>query len=144
MVREHANCVVVDGVGVLLRGPSASGKSDLSLRLIDAGAQLVADDYTQLELRDGRVVASAPAAIAGMIEVRGIGLVKVSNIASAEIGVVIDLMASDSIERAPAPAVCTYLGVQLPLYAVAALESSAIVKVRLALDLARGRCGLVS
>lgn len=144
MVREHANCVVVDGVGVLLRGPSASGKSDLSLRLIDAGAQLVADDYTQLELRDGRVVASAPAAIAGMIEVRGIGLVKVSNIASAEIGVVIDLMASDSIERAPTPTVCTYLGVQLPLYAVAALEPSAIVKVRLALDLARGRCGLVS
>lgn len=144
MVREHANCVVVDGVGVLLRGPSASGKSDLSLRLIDAGAQLVADDYTQLELRDGRVVASAPAAIAGMIEVRGIGLVKVSNIASAEIGVVIDLRASDSIERAPMPAVCTYLGVQLPLYAVAALEPSAIVKVRLALDLARGRCGLVS
>lgn len=144
MVREHANCVVVDGVGVLLRGPSASGKSDLSLRLIDAGAQLVADDYTQLELRDGRVVASAPAAIAGMIEVRGIGLVKVSNIASAEIGVVIDLRASDSIERAPTPAVCTYLGVQLPLYAVAALEPSAIVKVRLALDLARGRCGLVS
>ena len=54
MSQVHATCIEVDGMGVLLRGPSGSGKSDLALRLIDGGARLVADDRTDLAVEDGR------------------------------------------------------------------------------------------
>jgi len=61
---------------VLLRGPSGSGKSDLALRLIDDGARLIADDQTHLAKKGHALIATPPPAIAGMIEVRGIGVVK--------------------------------------------------------------------
>ena len=56
----HGACVDLSGAGVLLRGPSGSGKSDLALRLIDGGASLVADDRVDLEVRDGNLAAHAP------------------------------------------------------------------------------------
>ena len=61
MLLVHGTTVEIAGQAVLIRGPSGSGKSDLALRLIDGGAQLVADDQTELSPRDGRLVASAPA-----------------------------------------------------------------------------------
>src|ERR1700709_2175376 len=60
MIRVHGTCIALDGEGVLLRGPSGSGKSDLALRLIDGGALLVADDQTELRRRGDAVIASAP------------------------------------------------------------------------------------
>ena len=70
----HGTCIAIDGAGVLLRGPSGCGKSDLALRLIDGGAVLVADDRVSLEARAGDLVASAPDALAGLLEVRGVGI----------------------------------------------------------------------
>ncbi len=68
----HASAAARDGAGVLVLGPPGSGKSDLVLRLIDAGFTLIADDQVCLEgLR-----ASPPAALAGLLEVRGLGLVR--------------------------------------------------------------------
>ena len=66
----HASCVALGEQAILLTGPSGSGKSDLALRLLDRGAILVSDDYTVLTANRGRVVATAPATIAGRIEVR--------------------------------------------------------------------------
>ena len=76
MEQIHATCVDIEGAGVLLLGPSASGKSDLALRLMDGGARLVADDRVDLALEDGRLVASAPKDIASRIEVRGLGILE--------------------------------------------------------------------
>src|ERR1051326_6191249 len=56
----HASCVAVDGIGVLIRGPSGSGKSDLALRLIAGGADLVCDCYCELSVVAGRLIARAP------------------------------------------------------------------------------------
>lgn len=63
--------------GVLIQGPSGVGKSDLALRLIGQGWRLVADDWTHLWASDGALYAGAPTAIAGRIEVRGLGIVAV-------------------------------------------------------------------
>jgi HPr kinase/phosphorylase len=133
----HATAVaIVTSAGpraVLLRGPSGSGKSDLALRLIDAGAQLIADDQSELHGRDGLVVVRSPPAIAGLIEVRGIGIVRVEPLVEAPLGLIVDLLPPEMIERLPRRATERLLEIELPRIAVAPFEASAAAKVALAL-----------
>jgi HPr kinase/phosphorylase len=134
----HGTTVAIGGRGVLLRGPSGAGKSDLALRLIDAGARLVADDRSLLR-RDGNVIlASAPATIAGLIEVRGIGLLRLEALAVTRLALVADLVAPEAVERLPEPQSETILGISLPCVALAPFEASAPAKLRLALAAASG------
>jgi HPr kinase/phosphorylase len=133
MEQVHASCVAVDGTAVLLRGPSGSGKSDLALRLIDSGARLVADDRVDLLAEEGRVVASAPARIAGLIEVRGLGVYKIGSVGRAPLGLVVDLVPPDVVERLPEARFCEILGFSLPWRTLTAFESSAPAKIRLAM-----------
>ena len=130
----HGTCVAIDGLGVLLRGASGSGKSDLALRLIDAGALLVADDQVALELNSPRqtVTARPPAAIAGLLEVRGLGPMAVSSVSAAALGLVADLVPGGAVERLPEPAFCAYLGVRLPLVSVDPFRASAAAVLRVA------------
>ena len=118
---------------VLLRGPSGCGKSDLALRLIDAGACLVADDQTELSRRGDALFANAPATIAGLIEVRGLGIVRVEAAPAAPVALVVDLVPPDRVERLPEGRTETLLGIALPLIALAPFEASAAAKLRLAL-----------
>lgn len=131
-IQVHASCVEVAGAGVLLRGPPGSGKSDLALRLIEAGARLVADDRTDLTAEDGQLIASAPETLAGKMEVRGLGIVTLPRVTQTRLGVAVDLLPADEIDRLPTPRRCSYLGVELPLIAVAPFECSAPAKLRLA------------
>jgi len=132
MRRIHATCIAIDGRGVLLRGASGAGKSDLALRLIDEGAHLVADDQVELRAADGRLTAAAPPAIAGRIEVRGIGIVAMSCLADVEVGLLVDLVRSPDVERLPEPRVCRIEGIDVPVIALAPFEASATAKIRLA------------
>ena len=137
----HATCVAIDGadgpLGVLLRGPPGAGKSDLALRLIDRGARLVADDQCELRCRDGaagaRLVARAPASIAGVLEVRGLGIMEVPSLAEAPVALVVDLVDPDEVERLPTDAAEEILGLELPRIALNAFEAAAPAKVHLAL-----------
>jgi hypothetical protein len=137
MLRVHATCVEVDGVAVLLRGPSGSGKSDLALRLIDAGAALVADDQVELHLRGGRLEARPPVRLAGLIEVRGLGIVSLPWKAPSPLALAVDLAAGEAVARLPDPAFADYLGQRIPLLAVDPFAASAPAKLRLAAALAR-------
>ena len=132
--RVHATCVAIAGIGVLIRGPSGSGKSDLALRLIDSGAVLVADD--QVVVTPGTHAgppAAAPAAVlAGRIEARGVGILSLPYLASAPLGLVVDLVAPEAVERLPEPATVTLCGAMLPRLALTAFEPSTAAKVRLA------------
>ena len=129
----HATAVAIEGRAVLLRGPSGAGKSDLGLRLIDAGARLVADDQSELRWRDGALVVRAPATIAGLIEVRGIGIVRLDALLEAPVALIADLVASEKIERLPAAGGERILGCLVPRIAVSPFEASAPAKIRLAL-----------
>jgi serine kinase of HPr protein (carbohydrate metabolism regulator) len=137
----HATAVAIDTAAgrraVLLRGPSGSGKSDLGLRLIDAGARLVADDQSELYRKGDSVVVRSPPPIAGLIEVRGVGIVRVEPLAEAPVGLIVDLVwpeaAPEAIERLPGSATERLLEVDLPCIRVAPFEASAAAKVALAL-----------
>lgn len=136
MQRLHGTCVLLSRLGVLLRGPSGSGKSDLALRLIDAGARLVADDQVELSREDGRIVARAPGLLAGLIEVRGVGILRVDAAERAEIGLVVDLVSPGPspgrIERLPEAETETLLGSTIRRLTLPAFHASTPAKLRLA------------
>jgi serine kinase of HPr protein (carbohydrate metabolism regulator) len=122
----HASCVLVGPRAVLIRGPAGSGKSRLALTLIDAGrsgvlpaARLVADDRVRLFATHGRLIAAAPDATAGLIEVRGLGIRRLRHEPRAVVGLVIDLGQKEA-ERLPStPERVELAGVVLPRRGVA-------------------------
>lgn len=124
---EHATAVLLGSHALLIRGPSGSGKSRLAWSLLDAAdredlrfARLVADDRVALSAVNGRLIASVPKTIEGMIELRGSGIRHVPFERYAVAGMVVDLAAADA-ERVPAPTALrtTILGVTMPRLPVA-------------------------
>ncbi|WP_304617581.1 HPr kinase/phosphorylase [Paracoccus sp. (in: a-proteobacteria)] len=113
MVQLHASTVALNGRGLIILGPSGSGKSSLALDLMAAGAVLVADDRTDLRVEEGRLVASAPAGVAGRIEARGVGILGAET-APAALVMACDLGAAEDM-RLPPWRHAEWLGVRLPL-----------------------------
>jgi HPr kinase/phosphorylase len=141
----HASCAAHGGDGVLFLGPPGAGKSDLVLRLIGRGWMLVADDQVLLEpAMPDALLATPPAALRGLLEVRGLGLVRDLPVtAPARLRLVIDLLpAGQSPPRLPEPARFEALGRTLPRLSLAGHEAAAPDKVILALEVACGRARL--
>lgn len=128
----HASCVAKDGRAILISGRSGSGKSDLALRLIDRGADLVSDDYTIVRRLGGKLVASAPENIRNKLEIRGLGILEFEVMADAQVCLMVEL--STDVERMPLmPGFIAIAGVQVPSVRLNSLEASAPVKVEVAL-----------
>lgn len=141
----HASCVLLDGAGapfgapadagVLLLGESGSGKSDLALRLIERGAVLVADDRTELFTESGWLCARAPANVAGLIEVRNVGVIELPHAGAATITLAVQLSTKEAPQRLPHSGhyvpgdICLSPDRLPPLLHLAAREASAPVKV---------------
>lgn len=132
-IQIHATCVAIDGAGILLRGPSGAGKSDLALRLVDAGALLVADDRVDLRRQGAGLVASAPASLQGLVEARGVGILRLPFLDAAPLRVVVDLVARAQVERLPEPEAEAILGVALPRLRLHGFDASAPAKLALVL-----------
>lgn len=132
----HASCAALQnqpgGDALLLLGPSGAGKSDLLLRLIDKGFTLVADDQVLIEAG----MASPPSALAGLLEVRGLGLFRLPFIAPARLRLVISLTATPA-ERLPSPR--QHPELNLPEVVLNATHPSAAARATLALEAACGR-----
>jgi len=135
MIKMHASVISIDGRAILLRGPSGAGKSDLALRLIEDGAVLLCDDYVDLQREKAGLVACASETIAGLIEVRGLGLVSVPYKDRLPVALACDLMPAAQIERLPeAAGYLTLHGLRIPLMELDAMAASAPARVRFALD----------
>lgn len=135
----HASVASVGGRGVLIRGASGSGKSSLLMALLtsrDAGAVLVTDDRAVLSTRGGRVVASPPPALAGLMEIRGVGIVRREYLAAVPLDLVVDLRPLVECPRYPAgdEAAAVLAGVRLPriFIAIGATDGAARVLAGLA------------
>lgn len=139
-MRMHASCAARPGPdgydAILLLGPPGAGKSDFLLRLIHEGFSLVADD--QVVIWNG--IASAPAALAGLLEVRGLGIFRLPHLASAPLRLVIRLEAP--LARLPEPQTHAQLG--LPVVRIDPAQPSAPARAALALEAACGRLSQVA
>jgi len=144
MSQLHANCVQIGGHAVLLRGPSGSGKSSLLLRLIHAGGFLISDDRTDLVARGGQLIATAPQTIAGLCEVRGIGIVHgLPTRSEGIVKVLIDLVDNpDVVERMPEPESEEICGIPIPRWTLCATDLAFEAKIGVALALATGEMRL--
>jgi HPr kinase/phosphorylase len=130
-MQVHGSCAARDGAGVLLLGPPGAGKSDMVLRLLDRGFTLVADD--RVDIADG--YASPPAPLAGLLEVRGLGIVRLPYVAPVRLRLAA-LLGEGAGERLPAPEQHEPTG--LPLLRLDPASASAAARLALALDCARG------
>ena len=133
----HASCVELLGTGVVLLGPPGSGKSDLALRLIDGGARLVSDDRLAVERSGDVLIGRAPDAVAGLIEVRGLGFMRIDHCASSRLGLAVALSGAEPAPRLPERMFYELLGVALPYLELNPRTPSACAKVRLALTAQR-------
>jgi serine kinase of HPr protein (carbohydrate metabolism regulator) len=120
--------------GALIEGGSGRGKSDLALRALDHGLRLVSDDRTHVFVSGGRLFGAAPKPLAGLLEVRGIGVVALAPLRTVEIALRVRCVAApEEPERTP-QTVCEPLhGVAIPTIDLWSFEPSAALKLILAL-----------
>jgi serine kinase of HPr protein (carbohydrate metabolism regulator) len=128
----HGTTIAIDGRGILLCGASGAGKSDLALRMIEAGAELVADDQTALSVEAGTLYAQAPDALQGLLEVRGVGILTLPFRQKVALALIATLT-NDPIDRLPDHAQDSIEGVTLPSMALSPFEASAPIKLKFAL-----------
>lgn len=114
MTQLHGTVVALEGRGLLILGPSGSGKSSLALQLMATGAGLVADDRVDLTVIADQVIASCPAPLRGRIEARGLGILAASEVGPVPLALVVDLGQSED-QRLPPSREHDLLGRPLPL-----------------------------
>jgi len=127
----HASCVAVGTRGVLILGPPGVGKSSVALQLIDAGARLVADDRTVLTARAGALHGRAPATIKGLIEIHGVGIVRMPVRATVRLALAVALGKPPA--RLPPPDHYRAFDVALPQIALDARDPATPARIRAAL-----------
>ncbi|MFV0368655.1 MAG: HPr kinase/phosphorylase [Hyphomicrobiaceae bacterium] len=140
----HATAIATAETGscVLITGPSGAGKSDLALRLLSWPAsgldvqpfRLVADDQVCIEPDGSRLIARPPDTLAGKLEVRGIGIVDLPYLPTADVHLVVELVPPEKVERMPDPMTTMLAGLLRPVIRLFAFEPSAPLKVALALQ----------
>ena len=125
MTTIHASAVLAGARAVLIRGPSGAGKSRLACALIEAAgsgllgfARLVGDDRVHVEAAHGRLLVRPAATLAGLIEVRGLGIRRMPFEPMAAVGLLVDLAAADAA-RLPERTDSSLAGIVLPRLAVA-------------------------
>jgi HPr kinase/phosphorylase len=130
----HASCVQLGGVGVVLLGASGVGKSDLALRLIDTGALLVADDQLRVETGPSGLLGRPAENLAGLLEVRGLGIVRLPHCRVSPLGLVVELDVASPAPRLPEPSTYPLLGIALRHLRLDPRQASAVAKIRLGLS----------
>ncbi len=126
--------------GVLLQGPSGAGKSDLALRALAAGWRLAADDRVRVWTSGGALYGAAPATLASLIEVRGIGVSPEPALPIVRLALVVEAAtAAEPMARMPMPTRLDLLGIELPRLRLALLEPCALARLERGLDAALRR-----
>ncbi len=135
----HANSITFENKGLLLLGPSGSGKSDLCIRLIDKGWTLISDDYSNVWVKAGEMWAKPHENTSGKIEVRGLGIVDVPFCPKTQImGLIYLVESSKEVERMPEIPLKLLMNVTLPYLNLYAFEDSTPLKIKYFLEMIIG------
>ena len=138
MINIQATAIHINHHGVLLTGGAGCGKSDLALRMIDNGAELVSDGETSLITQGQTLVATPSAITAGLLHVHGVGVVRLPFENSAPVRCCIHLSASWHIQKYPQWRAENFLGIEVPVIELNAFEASTPLKIKTALDMIMG------
>ena len=129
----HSTSVVIEDLGILIRGKSGSGKSDLALRLIDSGATLVSDDVTICKKIGDYLYLYPHPETKGLLEVRELGIMTVPYVENVRLFLVVELV-EEEFERMPGMMSCSILGVKFPKIKIFGKSSSAVAKIKIKLN----------
>ena len=129
----HSTSVVIEDLGVLIRGKSGIGKSDLALRLIDSGATLISDDLTICKKTGDYLYLFPHSETKGLLEVREIGIMTVPYVENVKLTLVVELV-EEKFERIPRTMNCNILGIKFPKIKISGKSSSAVAKIKIKLN----------
>ena len=129
----HSTSVVIEDLGILIRGQSGSGKSDLALRLIDSGATLISDDLTICKKSGDYLYLYPHSKTKGLLEVREIGIMTVPYVENIKLNLVVELV-EKKFERIPRVMNCSILGLKFPKIKIFGKSSSAVAKIKIKLN----------
>ena len=129
----HSTSVVIEDLGILIRGQSGSGKSDLALRLIDSGATLISADVTICKKIGDYLYLFSHSDTRGLLEVREIGIMTVPYVENIKLTLVVELV-EEKLERIPRMMSCNILGVKFPKIKIFGKSSSAVAKIKIKLN----------
>ena len=129
----HSTSVVIEDLGILIKGQSGIGKSDLALRLIDSGATLISDDLTICKKIDDYLYLYPHSETKGLLEVREIGIMTVPYVENIKLTLVVELV-EEKLERIPRMMSCNILGVKFPKIKIFGKSSSAVAKIKIKLN----------
>ena len=129
----HSTSVVIEDLGIMIRGHSGSGKSDLALRLIDSGATLISDDLTICKKIGDYLYLYPHPETKGLLEVRELGIMTVPYVENVRLFLVVELV-EEEFERMPGMMSCSILGVKFPKIKIFGKSSSAVAKIKIKLN----------
>ena len=129
----HSTSVVIEDLGLMIRGQSGSGKSDLALRLIDSGATLISDDLTICKKIGDYLYLYPHSNTKGLLEVREIGIMTVPYVENIKLTLVVELV-EEEFERIPGMMSCSILGMKFPKIKIFGKSSSAVAKIKIKLN----------
>lgn len=139
MKTVYGNCIDFDGNGIIILGKSSMGKSDLTYRLIENhGANLVSDDHIIIEKEENNLIAKTVENIKGLIEIRNIGIIKISHIEKTKIKLIIELEKQENLERMPEDEFLEIDGIKIKKIKLDAFEQSTELKIITALKIELG------
>ncbi len=127
----HASFVLWRNKGILFRGKSGSGKSELALKFIEnKNAVLVADDVVELKVRQNKLLGSSPQNIRGLLEIRNVGISRYEYAKEATVSLLVNLLpAKENLERLPKNKTENILGVEIPAIDLYAEDTTILEKI---------------
>ena len=139
----HSTAISLNGDGVLIKGPSGSGKTDLALRLIESGGKLISDDQVVVKRKAERLFLSSPKELNGLMQLSGIGIVKVDYVQNIPLELVVKLQPYNVLDPFPINREEFIKDLSIPALNLYSFAVSATSKIKIALGVQKNKVKLV-